>query len=77
MTVISSDRSFPNHLVEIPSTLSIAYTLRIEATVRFREVFTLERVHVSWYPNLETKTRAVLAVYNDHMKDRLTSVESY
>ena len=29
-----------------------------EATVRFREVSALERVHVTWYPNLQTETRA-------------------
>ena len=42
----------------IQSTLSKVDTLRTKATVRFREMSALERAHVTWYPNLQTETRA-------------------
>ena len=63
----------PGDLVQ--PTLSKADTLGNKATVCFREVSALERVYVTWYPNLQIEKRAcsrgLLAVHNDHMTDRL------
>ena len=42
----------------IQSTLSKADTLGTKATVRFREVSALERVQVTWYPNLQFESWA-------------------
>ena len=39
--------------VVVQSTLSKVDTLGTKATVRFREVSALERVHVTWYLNLQ------------------------
>ena len=56
---------------KIQSTLSKADTLGTKlATVRFREVSTLERVQVTWYPNLQIETSAFVWC-NDHMMDRM------
>ena len=56
------------HGVRAPNAfVSNADTLGTKATVRFREVSALERAHVTWYPNLQ----GFLAVYNEHMTDRL------